>query len=166
MASYFDPGRSVWWYVVRMGLTSLLPSLALGALVIWILHGVSDTPHKYEAQFSEPESQADRLFLFFLFVVFSPVVETLLMSPILWTLSHIVLKPVPLAILSAIVWGVLHSLLAPVWGLIIAWPFYVFSREYLAWRPYGWWKTVGVVACMHAFHNLLPGLAIALLSFE
>ncbi len=100
--------------------------------------------------------------LFFGVVVLSPVLETMLMSPILWAVSHLAQKPVVLAMLSACVWALLHSLAAPAWGLIVAWPFYVFSRAYLAWRPYGWWKAVGVTASIHAFQNLLPGLALAL----
>jgi hypothetical protein len=154
--SYFDPGSSVWWYIVRMGLTSLLPSLAFSAVVFGVLGAWSDAPDEFG-----PEFEGTGLLVFFGLVVVSPVLETMLMSPILWALSYITRKPVLLALLSAGVWGAVHSLAAPAWGLVIAWPFYVFSRAYLAWRPYGWWKAVGVTASIHAFQNLLPGLAAA-----
>jgi hypothetical protein len=130
----------------------------LSVLVFGILGLFSDTAEKLDRRF---QGVAGPL-LFFGMVVSAPVVETLMMSPILWVLSRIVAKPVPLAALSAAVWAGLHSLAAPAWGLIVAWPFYVFSRAYLAWRPYGWWKAVGVTACIHAFQNF-TACVIALL---
>jgi hypothetical protein len=141
-----------------MGLTSLLPSLTLALLVFGIAAVFSDPSEE-----DRPQFRGTATTLFFSIVVFSPVVETLLMMPVLWALSHAAQKPMLLAILSAAVWAALHSLLAPAWGLVIAWPFYVFSRAYLAWRPYGWWKAVGVTACIHAFQNLFGVLAMAFL---
>jgi hypothetical protein len=161
MASFFDPGSSAWRYIVRMGLTSLVPSSVLALL----LFGLGILREEQGPQFALPQSPRAGLLLFFRFVVDSPIVETLLMSPILGVLSRAVQKPALLAALSAAVWMVVHSLAAPAWGLIIAWPFYVFSRAYLAWRPYGWRKAIGVTACIHAFHNFLPGLAVLLVGF-
>jgi hypothetical protein len=93
-------------------------------------------------------------------VVFSPAVETLMMPPILWALAFITTRPMQLAILSALVWAGLHSSMALAWGLVIAWPFYVFSRAYLAMRPYGRLKAIAVTACVHSLQNTLPAVAI------
>lgn len=160
-ASFFNPGPSVWRYVVRMGLISLVPSLLIGVVIFVILSEFTDSPLEYGPQYDEG-SPLSGLALFFSVVVIGPAIETLLMSAVLWGLSFITRKVVHLAVLSAVVWAMLHSLMAPIWGLVIAWPFYVFSRAYLAWRPYGWWKSVGITSCIHMFQNLLPGLILSI----
>ena len=58
-------------------------------------------------------------------------------------------------------WAGLHSLASPGWGLVVCWPFFVFSCAYLSWRPRSWLHGVWVASCIHALQNLLPGLAIA-----
>ena len=154
--SSFEPSHPIWWYVVRMGLLSLVPSLLVAVAVVGIWSAFSGLP-KPGPDFADSDTPA--VVFFFLLVVITPVVETLLMSAVLWCLSWITTRPAPLAVLSAIVWAMLHSSAALPWGLIVAWPFYVFSRAYLAWRPLGWWKAVAVAASIHGFQNVLPALA-------
>lgn len=45
-------------------------------------------------------------------------------------------------------------------GLVVFWPFFVFSCSYLAWREKSWWHAVWVTFCIHAFQNVLPTIAI------
>ena len=97
---------------------------------------------------------------FLLVVVVSPIVETLLMALAIKLMSLIVRRKLALAVLSAILWALLHSLASPAWGLIVCWPFFVFSCAFLAWRPKSWLNAVWVALCIHALQNLLPGLAI------
>ena len=74
--------------------------------------------------------------------------------------AFITRKKYILALLNALFWAILHSLMAPAWGLGVLWPFFIFSCAYLAWRQKSWWRAVWVVACIHAFQNALPGLAV------
>jgi hypothetical protein len=96
----------------------------------------------------------------FAFVVFAPLVETLIMAGFL-SLFLRLMPPVAAILLSAIGWGVLHSLEAVGWGLVIWWPFLIFSTLFVVWRQRGWWAGVGVAASAHALQNLGPALAIA-----
>jgi hypothetical protein len=50
---------------------------------------------------------------------------------------------------------------APVWGLVIWWPFLIFSTLFVVWRQRGFWAGVGVAAATHALQNLGPGWTIA-----
>ena len=91
----------------------------------------------------------------------SPFLETLLMGGLLDLLSR-GLTAWRAAAVSAVLWGVLHSLLAPLWGVVIWWPFLIFSVVWLTWRPRGFWVAVLIVTAVHALQNLGPAVAIAL----
>ena len=92
-------------------------------------------------------------------VLFSPLVETLIMAAVLTVLLRFV-SPTIAVLLSAIGWGIAHSLVAPTWGLTIWWPFLIFSTLFVTWRPIGWWRAVALVASVHMLQNLLPALAV------
>jgi len=96
----------------------------------------------------------------FLLVIFSPFLETLIMAGFL-TLFLRFMSPVNAIMLSAVGWGVAHSLEALGWGLVIWWPFLIFSTLFVVWRQRGFWAGVGVAAATHAIQNLGPGLAVA-----
>ena len=146
----FDNNISMWKYVLRTGLISLVPSLAIAMILGFAGIITEDT---------SPQFEGSALGLLFLMVVVSPPVETLIMAGGLWILSFITKKPVRLAIMSAIVWAVVHSLIAPAWGLGVIWPFFVFSCAYLGWRRHSWRRAILVTSCVHAFQNLLPAIA-------
>jgi len=137
-------------YIFRMWLTSLLPALAISLVVALALEG-----HGEQLRFD-----GSAIFVLLALVVFSPVVETLLMGPVLWLIGLITKQWIPLAGGSAIAWALLHWALHPTWGLVVAWPFFVFSSVYLAWRPRGWMRAVLVTATVHALHNALPALSV------
>ena len=92
-------------------------------------------------------------------VLFSPLVETLIMAAVLTVLLRFV-SPTIAVLLSALGWGIAHSLAAPAWGLTIWWPFLIFSTLFVTWRPAGWWRAVALVASVHMLQNLLPALAV------
>ena len=96
----------------------------------------------------------------FLLVVFAPVLETLIMSAFL-TLFLRFMPPATAILLSAAGWGVAHSLEALGWGLVIWWPFLIFSTLFVVWRQRGFWAGVGVAAATHALQNLGPALQVA-----
>lgn len=96
----------------------------------------------------------------FMLVVFAPVVETLIMAGFLALFLRFV-SPTVAILLSAAGWGVAHSIEALGWGLVIWWPFLIFSTLYVVWRQRGFWTGVGVAATTHALQNLGPGLKVA-----
>jgi hypothetical protein len=87
-------------------------------------------------------------------VILSPVVETLLMAGILAVFLKFVGKPQAI-VASAATWGGLHSLVASAWGLIVWWPFIIFSTIYLAWKQRGFWFGCAMAASAHLLHNLI-----------
>jgi hypothetical protein len=93
-------------------------------------------------------------------VVFAPAVETLIMGAVLLILLLFLPRPAAI-IVSAAGWGVAHSLVAPIWGVVIWWPFLVFSTLFVAWRRRSLMLAFLLPMCVHALQNLLPALTIA-----
>jgi membrane protease YdiL (CAAX protease family) len=143
----FDNHISIWKYILRTGLISLVPSIII-ALILGLSGAITED--------TGPEFEGSTLGLLITLVIISPLLETLLMSGGLWLLSFITRRQVLLAVISACIWAVMHSLLAPAWGLVVMWPFFVFSCSYLAWRKRSWWHAILVASCVHAFQNILP----------
>ncbi|MCM8556706.1 CPBP family intramembrane glutamic endopeptidase [Sphingomicrobium sediminis] len=96
----------------------------------------------------------------FMLVIFAPVVETLIMGVILLVLQ-LFLRPGYAVLASAIIWGVFHSLQAPIWGLVIWWPFLIFSTLFVVWRERSMWLAFLMPAIVHAMQNTLPALLVA-----
>ena len=92
---------------------------------------------------------------------FSPIVETLMMAGILAGLLRF-LAGWQAVLASAAIWGILHSLASPWWGVVIWWPFLIFSTLYVTWAPRGFWRAVAIVATVHVLQNLFPAILIAL----
>jgi hypothetical protein len=111
-------------------------------------------------QIAAPKTFSGAMVLVSLLVIIAPVIETLLMAFFLWLLLFITTRKILLAVISCIIWAGLHSLAAPLWGMIIIWPFFVFSCAYLAWRQKSRLYAVGVTTFVHIFQNVLPGIAI------
>lgn len=130
-------------------LSALIPSLVLAALVAALLP---------EAQ--SPQFDVDGLVAIFLLVIFAPVAETLLMGGALLILLRLV-SPGAAVILSALGWGLVHSLAVPAWGLVIWWPFLIFSTLFVTWRSRSLTAAFAMPAAVHALHNLPPALLIA-----
>jgi hypothetical protein len=99
--------------------------------------------------------------LFVMVVVASPVIETLVLGFGLWLLAFLTRRLLWQAMGSSVIWAILHSVAAPAWGLVVLWPFFVFSCAYLAWRRRSLWHAMGVVCGVHVFQNLLPGILLA-----
>ncbi len=143
-----EPRRA--WLAILIGWAlSILGSLALAALSQTIAPGLPT-----------PEFPLKGLTAFLLLVVFAPLLETLIMAGFL-SLFLRFMPPVAAILLSAAGWGVVHSLEAVGWGLVIWWPFLIFSTLYVVWRQRGFWAGVGVAATTHALQNLGPGWLVA-----
>jgi len=148
-----DTGHSRPLYVLKGWILTLLPSLLLAALVSIVSSTFFGEPQKPEF----PKVAAP--LLLFLLVVFAPVVETLIMVPPLLVMNRL-FGPAPAAALSAIGWGIGHSLQAPTWGLVIWWPFFVFSAIILAWRGKSLITGVLIVMAIHGMQNAVPALLL------
>ena len=96
----------------------------------------------------------------FALVVFAPFLETLIMAGLIWLFERFMSTASAIAA-SAVAWGAFHSTQALGWGLVIWWPFLIFSTLYVVWRQRGFWAGAGVAAATHALQNLGPGLVIA-----
>lgn len=150
-----DEPKRMTQYILLMTLLSLIPSLLLSAAVS--MSGLFD---QVGPDMERIDPHAPALLVFFSFAVVSPVIETLLMSLLFLLLSLFIKRRLTLAITSTIIWALLHSLLSPAWGLIVWWPFFIFSCAYLTWRKKSWAKAIWVTACIHALQNIIPSLAI------
>ena len=85
---------------------------------------------------AQPEFPMRGLTALAMLVLFAPLAETLIMAGVLSLLVRF-LSLTPAVIASASLWGIAHSLQAPVWGLVIWWPFLIFSTLYVTWRGQG-----------------------------
>ena len=130
-------------------LTATVPSLALAALVSQLLPALPG-----------PKFDMDPVTAFIAIVIISPFFETLIMAAALSALLRFL--PATAAILvSAAGWGLAHSAMAPAWGLVIWWPFLVFSTLYVVWRQRSLAAAIAIPAAVHALQNLGPALLIA-----
>ena len=92
-------------------------------------------------------------------VIGAPLLETLIMAAVLEILL-LALPPKYAVIASSLGWGIAHSLMAPAWGLVIWWPFLIFSTLYVTWRGRDRLAAIGIVFAVHALNNLGPALLL------
>ena len=92
-------------------------------------------------------------------VLFAPLVETLIMAAVLELLLRL-MPPAAAILASAIGWGIAHSLAAPAWGLVIWWPFLIFSTLYVTWSKRSLLAALAIVFAVHALQNLGPALIL------
>lgn len=128
--------------------TAFVPSLALVAAVSVLI------PDAAGPQFPTADPN-----LFWLIVIAAPLLETLLMGAALM-LMRLFVSPTAAVMISAVGWAAAHSAMAPVWGLVIWWPFLVFSTIFLTWRGRSVLAALGMAAATHALHNLLPAVLL------
>jgi len=93
-------------------------------------------------------------------VFFSPILESLIMGGVLLVLLRF-LPPTWAVIASAAGWGIAHSLAAPIWGMIIWWPFLIFSTLFVAWRTRSLTLAFVMPMVVHGLQNLPPALLVA-----
>ena len=128
--------------------TAFLPSIPLGAAVTSLL-----------PRDALPHFPTVDWYVFFLMVVAAPLLETMIMGAAL-LLLRLFLTPTQAVLVSAVGWGIVHSTAAPAWGLVIWWPFLVFSTVFLTWRSRSVMAALGMAAATHALHNSAPALLL------
>ena len=147
-AQLLEP-RRLWLAIVTGWACAFFPSIALSWLTAELM-----------PQVARPEFNVGGATALFMLVLFAPVTETLIMAGLLVALLRFFTQPVAI-LLSAAAWGVAHSLAAPAWGLVIWWPFLIFSTLFVVWRQRGFFAGVGVAAATHALQNLGPAILVA-----
>ena len=130
-------------------LTTFIPSILLAFII------GSIAPDVPQPQFNMTGPSA-----VFMLAVFAPVLETLIMGTVLIVLLRL-FSPTVAILMSALGWGIAHSWAAPTWGLVIWWPFLIFSTLFVAWRQ----RSLGAAFVMpmiaHGLHNLPTALLVA-----
>jgi hypothetical protein len=111
-------------------------------------------------QVQQPEFNVSGGLAMFALVVFSPVLETLIMGGVLLILLRL-FSPTIAILISAVGWGIAHSTVAPMWGMVIWWPFLIFSTLFVTWRSRSLWAAFLIPMCVHALQNLIPAALIA-----
>ena len=144
------------------------PRKPLRAIIVaWLLCLAGSLALSAASQFLVPDlaklqfPQVPAGLLLFMLVVFAPFVETLIMAALLELMLRLKVPPAVAIALSALGWGVAHSLQAPAWGLVIWWPFLIFSTLYVTWSRRSAWAGVGMAFTVHALQNLGPALLLA-----
>jgi hypothetical protein len=132
-------------YVAKAWLLVLLPAIALSALVTWL----APTAPAPDIPLRGPMLPV----MILLLVAIGPLIETLLMMPVLLIVDRFAGPGGPAVIANAALWGVLHSLQAPTWGLVVWWPFLVMSIAFLTWRPHGLVTAILLVTAIHGLQN-------------
>ena len=147
-------------YVLRVWPVAIVPTLAI-ATVASIVAQLVGADHLFD------QSQWGNLFemstgmLLVQIILVAPILETLLMAPLLALLVRVLPRRRYAVLGSALVWAILHSLSAPIWGVCIFWTFVVFSTAFLVWREVSLWHALGVTASIHALNNAFAGLGLA-----
>ncbi len=129
--------------------TAFLPSIALSVL------GSQLFPTADQPQFN-----VDGFTAIFALVIFAPVVETIIMAVVLAVLQ-LFLRPTAAILVSSAGWGIAHSLAAPIWGLVIWWPFLIFSTLFVVWRQRSIALALAIPMMVHALQNLPPAILVA-----
>jgi hypothetical protein len=130
-------------------LTTFIPSIFL-AVIIGLI--VPDVP---QPQFNMTGPSA-----VFMLSFFAPVLETLIMGTVLLVLLRL-FSPTIAILVSAAGWGIAHSWAAPTWGLVIWWPFLIFSTLFVAWRQHSLGAAFAMPMIAHGLHNLPTALLVA-----
>jgi hypothetical protein len=133
-------------------LTAFVPSILLGLAVTRLMPALP-----------QPDLKVTNLWLVAMMVVMAPLVETAIMAAVLSVLLRFV-TPTVAVLVSAIGWGIAHSMAAPAWGLVVWWPFLIFSTLYVVWRQRSLLAAIAVPASVHALQNLAPAISLLLAS--
>ena len=132
-------------YVLRAWLIAFIPVFVVGLFLSAFLEGKS-------GRGASP---------FVAMVLLAPLVENLLMVGLLKLLSGIQ-SPAKKSLIVGVIFGVPHAL-AGLIGIVTIWSFFVFSMTFLGRQQNGFVQAFFVSVAVHALHNLIPALALALL---
>lgn len=142
------PTMPLWRYALLTFPLALIPSLVLYQCVEWLLIflGVDVTAISPPKIVGTPGE-------IFGIVIFSPVIETLILAYMLTILSSSSLRRIWVVVIAAIAWGCLHGIVARLWFFGTVWSFFMFSCAYLVWRTVSFRKALLAAALPHVLIN-------------
>lgn len=91
--------------------------------------------------------------------VISPLIETLILAGTTSLLLRFI-RPQYAVLLSSFGWAIAHSAQFPIWGLVIWWPFIVFTVLYVVWKKRSLAWGIFMPFAVHCLQNLLPAIAV------
>ena len=144
----FDTEQPKTFYVLKTWLLTFIPSIVLGAVITGLAPAAP-----------MPEFGGTGLAVYLLLILFAPVVETFIMVPPLLLLNRL-FGETAAVVGSALLWGLLHSWAVPIWGLIVWWPFLIFSTIILAWRRISLATGMVLTIAVHALQNGVAGFGL------
>jgi hypothetical protein len=98
-------------------------------------------------------------FTIFALAVATPLIETLILAATCSILLRFV-SPEAAILTSSLGWAIAHSYKAPLWGLVIFWPFIIFSTLYIVWKQRSLTLGISMPFAAHFLHNLYPSISI------
>lgn len=144
------PSMALWKYCLCLAALAIVPSVLLSIFARFLANafGMDVAAH------SAPEREAT-IAGFWGMVVFSPIIETLILSWLIKSLMVTSLTSVALAVVAAVLWGLLHGVFGAFWFFGTAWSFFVFSCGFIAWRHVSYWQGFLAASVPHALVNLM-----------
>jgi hypothetical protein len=146
-----DTNQRIWVYIPKVASFCLCGAILGGVLGALLLPG--HPPNLFR-------TNGSALALFFGLVIFSPIIETLLLACLVMLLCRIFRSDRNVALASAAIWAVLHSLMAIRWGFSVFVGFYMMTLCYLVWARASVFRALVITAAIHASINLVPSLFI------
>jgi len=129
------------WGIFQLACAAFLPVCVAGSLLCALHIAKPD-------RFTQPW-----YFLWGDTVIAAPLFETAFMFPVLAILKRTGLKRTYLAIVSSALWATAHGLRNPVQGILVIWPFYLFSENILRWDPISRNRAYCYTVLLHALFN-------------
>ena len=138
-----DVSQAKTTYVLKSVVITAIPALLLSILLSNLF-----------PESKKPEYSYDFLNLFFSIVLIAPIIETLLLAIGISILSKVFRSKEYIVLASSLLWALLHALRSPLHGVIVLWPFFVFSLAFLQWKKISTGTAILVGFAMHFGHNL------------
>lgn len=95
-------------------------------------------------------------------VLFAPIVETMLMVPIIALLKLVFSRIYAICATSALIWATIHGLLVPIQAITIFPQFFIFTLAFLVWDKQSRKSAYLVVMSIHMLNNVTVFLIGAL----
>jgi hypothetical protein len=152
-----EPRPPLWRYCLLAFPLALIPSLTLSILAFAVAGALGA-----EVEHLKPPRHDATITTAFGFIIFAPVIETLLLAGGIFIIKKCTSRTLAIAVVSALAWGSLHAMVGLLWFFGTVWSFFVFSCAYLVWRKWGFGRAYLAAAVPHALINLAAFGAIAL----
>jgi hypothetical protein len=151
LPTLFREPRRPWLVLPIAYLLTISGSLLIASLIGLLIENAEQPDFKFLA--------GSGFTAVFVLAIATPLLETLILAATTSILLKFV-KPSLAILLSSAGWAVAHSLQAPIWGLVIFWPFIIFTTLYVVWkkRSLAWGLFMPYAA--HFLQNLLPSIGI------